>query len=425
MSGTAALCHKQWVHGADAFKCSSLGAIPLLGVLFSVSVWADAPTPAPSETPRPSATQVDDDTNRTPEPIWRHVELHLEVGDGLRCPDLTQLRTWVNELAGSDFAVEQAPVVLLIRVARAPSDEVRVQVVAREPPSTESSVQTDAQPVVLRTFQRAESCSELLRATALTISLGASSPTVSVDPPVGGDAGPEKSDPESTTTQTPNESTAVLAPPQSAPVVAASHDGSRDAVPRTPPPRTPPPRGDVAHPIPPPSAMRAPRLTIGAAGHGALGMNPGVGVGPSASFGVRLTDFELLLRGGYMASTGRQLPRAAPGTIYGPTAEASLVGCLPVSPLTGPVRVCALGGVLWVFARGKRFDRDGQALRTTLMLGGSADVLWNVGDHLAWGPRLEVLVPLVPVEFEVTGDPADSWTMWPVAPRVGLGIEWR
>jgi len=164
-----------------------------------------------------------------------------------------------------------------------------------------------------------------------------------------------------------------------------------------------------------------PIVRIGA--DGALGVNPGVGLGASLQLGIRSTHWALWLRAGYLTSTGRRFSAAAPGTIHGPTSELQLAVCRLVSGQV-TVSVCGFGGELWVYARGEGFDRDRHALLNTAAVGASAELLRTINSYFAIGPRLDLLVPLAPVRYQVSGEPG-SWCMWPVAPRVGLGVEWR
>lgn len=403
---------------------------------------------------------------RAPEPLWQHVNLKLDIrATNVDCPEQPRVATWVNDLVGREFVVPEAEVELAIGIEIAPNDELLVELVALETTSTGAPIRTE-----LRRFQRASSCAELLRAAALTISLFAktpvadaapsAAPSAATPPPeiVEGIAPPGASElpavpPPALTPLPPQAAPVPLppAPPPAPPAAPSAPIGDVPAAPRQPeftqqvaadPPPPPPPAPDSSRTAPAPNgvafasevetteAEAGPGLTFGAHVLGALGSNPGAGVGASAQVGLHWPMWQLLLRGGYLGSTGQRLTPAEQGTIYGPTAEVALAAC---GVFTGPaltaaetgLRVCGVGGPLWVYARGRGFDQDRRATATTVAVGASLDLLILLSSRWAFGVKLDALVPLQPVDYRLEGDPAPSWTMWPVAPRIGLGIEWR
>lgn len=400
---------------------------------------------------------------RAPEPLWQHVNLTLEVrATTADCPEQPRVATWVNDLVGREFVVPEAEVELAIGVDIAPNDELLVELVALETTSAGAPLRTE-----LRRFQRASSCSELLRAAALTISLfaktpdGDAAPSAATPPPVIVEDSAPSGASELPAVASPVVPSPVVPSPQVSPLPPRAVSVPSPLAPSAPPS---PPVGDATAALPqprstqqvpadPPSAVSdsprpapngssfvsevdttesqaVPGLTFGAYALGALGANPGAGVGASGHVGLHWPEWQLLLRGGYLASTGQRLTPSELGTIYGPTAEVALAAC---GLLTGPVstptetrlRVCGVGGPLWVYARGRGFDQDRRATATTVAVGASLDLLVLLTAHWAFGVKVDALVPLKPVDYRLEGDPVPSWTMWPVAPRIGLGIEWR
>jgi hypothetical protein len=373
-----------------------------------------------------TATQAHAD--RTPEPLWQHVNLKLDVSATTsECPQAFEISAWVNELVGREFVVERAPVELAIRVTQAPNSELKVDVVAVEQ-TTSGTTRSE-----LRRFQRALPCAELLRAGALTISLFAKAP--SADP---GDVPSTEVD------------AGFGSAKESLPAAIATGPNTARALPTLPSPSSLPSaaKTDPKTAAQPPSAVSAPaqprastvsearapenvlKPLLGASALGAMGLNPGAGLGVSAYVGQQWSQWELMVRGTYLASIGQRLQSTEPGTIYGATNELAIAGC---PHFAGPmlqagatlVRWCGFGGPIWVYARGRGFERDRHVTLVTVVLGTSAEFLIQLNDSVVAALRLEALVPLRPVKYRVAGESTVSWTMWPVVPRIGIGAEWR
>lgn len=394
----------------------------------------------------------------TPEPRWEQVNVRIDVDAAeSTCPQAPEVAAWINDLVGRDFVVAEAPVELTIQVSDASNHELAVALVAVEH-APEASTTTE-----LRRFQRALSCAELLRATALTISLFAKAPAT--PNPQSADAENTVSRPVAPSERTPVSPTDQVAALESPAGPSAPTDGApvTEAAPFTPPvaqadvvqPRaaqpapavtpvlplqvdTPSPKATTPPVSVPPAAPRRVetnneppwRPVLGAGAHGAVGVNPGIGIGGSAVLGLRSSTWEWLVRGAYSASTGERLTPNQPGTIIGPTTELTLAVCPAFSgfPLLGShptLRVCGFGGAVWVYARGDGFERDRRAQKMTPMLGLSSELLFDLTAALAFGVRLDALVPFEPVSYQVLGEPSATWNMWSIAPRIGFGLEWR
>lgn len=393
----------------------------------------------------PSLVQAD----RTPEPLWQRVNVQLDVGTELsECPRNEEVVTWVNDLVGWEFAADEAPVMLTIRVGQAANKVLSVELVATEP--TDAAVPTTTE---LRRFERLLTCAELLRATALTISLFAKAPPEGVAPAVSSPnttqpAGPAldqleqgQPPPNSPATDPQRDEAAdptVLPPP---PTLAPPVEPTRAAPPRSEGPlpsaaQATTPKGSsaaVVSSVPVPGeTSEGPTVTsiVGVTAHVVLGVNPGVGLGANAYAGLQWRGWEWLLRGGYSVSTGERPTPGQPGTIHASTAELALalcptlVGLLPFAS-DATLRLCGFGGGIWIYARGEGFLRDRRESLRTLALGVSSELLLKLNEDLALGIKLEVLAPLAPAQFQVTGEPPESWSMWSAAPRVGIGLEWR
>src|SRR5690606_20988447 len=89
-------------------------------------------------------------------------------------------------------------------------------------------------------------------------------------------------------------------------------------------------------------------VVVGAAGVGAVGLNPGVGLGATLHAGVHVSQWDLLVRGGHLASTGQELTPAEDGSIFGSTSELLIAAC-PVFTGRVALRLCGNVGPLWVY----------------------------------------------------------------------------
>ena len=382
---------------------------------------------AQPETQSPQPTAPAAQGERTPEPTWQWVRLRVDVEPTVSgCPPQPELTSWVNQLVGRAFVAEEAAVELRILVRRSLGDELVVELFATDPT-------TSQQPAVLRRFERGLPCSELLRAAALTISLFAKAPE---NPsPEAVLAFPE-SEPES-----PNPPTSAHDETGTQPLAPSAATAPPAAVPNATP-STPPSsptetetvvqaresnglrQQEMAPSIPLDTTPSRVSVVVGAAGVGAVGLNPGVGLGATLHAGVHVSQWDLLVRGGHLASTGQELTPAEDGSIFGSTSELLIAAC-PVFTGRVALRLCGNVGPLWVYARGRGFDRDRRALLTTLSVGGSAELLLELNPALALSARFELLAPLAPVKYEIDGDPDASWMTWKVAPRAAIGVEWR
>lgn len=399
----------------------------LLGgaLLYPVNGHAQIAT-APVE-PSPPA----DSSQLTPEPTWQSVRLSVDVEPTIvGCPQQPELTTWVNQLVGRAFVAETAAVELRIRVRHSESDALVVELFSDDPASLHPAAS-------LRRFERALPCGELLRAAALTVSLFAKAPDEASpaavmafpesqpdgpQPPAStdGEVAAQPLEPSATGESPVTAVDAVAAPPVNSAPESASSEAALTVPKPSPPPQQEAPRPDAVDAAAPNSVS----VIAGAAGLGALGLNPGVGLGGTLHGGVHVSQWELLIRGGYLASSGQTLTPAAAGTVYGSTSELLLAAC---PTFTGSVvlRLCGSVGPVWVYAKGSGFDRDRRTLLTALTAGASAEWLFALSPTLAFGARVELLIPLAPVRYEVAGVPDASWTMWRVTPRGGLGFEWR
>lgn len=388
---------------------------------------------------------------RTPEPLWAHVNLTLQLDTvAPNCPSHGDVTAWVNELAGWDFAWASAPVEVTIRVADTSNNELTVDVLSTEP--TEAGVERKE----WRHFQSALSCAELVRAAALTISLLAKPPEPRAEVQPEGTSSDVIAEPLTA----PNDGAQQVGMEQSnAPLgnaersVASIQHGTvlQPGSARQPPlPTYVPAPSSTPEPSPElPSTTEEASVSggnadartqfgessevgaiVGASATGALGMNPGVGLGASAHLGLSWPSWQLLLRGGYLASTGQKLRSSEQGRIVGPTSELFLAACpvpagVSVFHSEPVLRLCAFGGAVWVFARGEGFARDRSDDVTTVAMGASAELLLRVSESLAFTVKLDALLPLKPVTYRLVGESSAGWTMWAIAPRLSVGMEWR
>ena len=419
-------------------RCSRFVALGRLGVLAvgwcvqfaahaqPAATTATNPPAAPTTTsatptaPNPSATPTT--TSAPPDPIWSAISLRLEVDPEVSsCASQSEVSDWVNELVGRRFVEEGAPVELLVRVRQAQVEGLSVELLVREasPSGAES---------VLRNFEQTLPCAELLRAAALTISLFArnseSAQTAEPSALASGEVPRAPLDPEgASSSSVPPTDGQGLTPGVATelPPVSAAPQPAERAAPR--PEATE--RRDV--PQPPRSSEQGYKnlqWLAGLGGLGALGVNPGVGAGATAHVGVHLSQWDMILQGGYVMSSGRRLTTEGSGLVYASNSELSLSAC-PVFQGQVALRVCGSVGALWVYGEGRGFDRDRRDLSTTLSVSGSAELLFRLGSQWALGTRAQLLVPLEPVRFQLADTPASAWTMWPLAPRASVGIEWR
>jgi hypothetical protein len=265
----------------------------------------------------------------TPEPRWQHASLNLQIqAVAAECPTQANVATWVNELTGRTFVVDRAVAELTIRVVDAPNGDLSVNIVAEEQ-TPAGSVSTE-----LRHFQRAFPCAELLRAAALTISLFAEAPQL-VGIIAAGSEPPEPATPidfpdseieqlrrlapnelepssQSNTSRTStNESSAALNSPPAGQMAAEVRGSSSRPAPspssvfqrpvtfepgRNATNATNPihPAGGETRALDDPTSLH---LIVGASAYGAMGMNPGGGLGANAHVGWRWSSAEFLLRG--------------------------------------------------------------------------------------------------------------------------------
>lgn len=408
-------------------QCSRFVALGRLGLL-AVGWYVQSPAHAqPAATIEPNNSAAPAATSAPPDPIWSAVSLRLEVDPEVSsCASQSELSDWVNELVGRRFVDEGAPVELRVRVRQAQLEGLSVELLVREasPSQAES---------VLRNFEQTLPCAELLRAAALTISLFArnSESSQTTEPPAvaSGEVPLAPLDPEGAgspsvgSPSVPPVNGQGLTPggaTELPPALVAPQPAER-AAPR--PEATE--RRDVPQP-PRSSELGNKKLQwlAGLGGLGALGVNPGVGAGGTAHVGVHLSQWDIILQGGYVVSSGRRLTTEGSGLVYGSNSELSLSAC-PVFQGQVALRVCGSVGALWVYAEGRGFDRDRRDLSATLSVSGSAELLFRLGSQWALGTRAQLLVPMEPVRFQLADAPASAWTMWPLAPRASVGIEWR
>ncbi|HEX2731833.1 MAG TPA: hypothetical protein VHM70_09515 [Polyangiaceae bacterium] len=354
-----------------------------------------------------SNLDVDPEVQAAPEPTWDAVALRADIGAGVfDCPPPAQVGAWANELVGRAFVIDSAPVELRIAVDKTPNQELRLELTAKEFGSPKET----AEPRLLRRFQNALPCSELLRAAALTISLFAINPRAPRETE-SGVAGPK---PRAT-------------PADDAPALFTT-GGEPQARPPQPKQQAKPATSSspAAENRAEASPDRVNDLTpiLALDGYGALGVNPGGGLGGGAQVGLHSTLWEVRLRAGAMASAPYRLTPAPRGQVRAPTSEVALALC---RLLRGRVTwsLCGFGGQLWLYAHGEQFENNHELLKRSPFVGASGELLWMLGPQLGVGPRLELLVPLVPWTYQVTDEPDAAWKMWSLAPRMGISVEWR
>lgn len=189
----------------------------------------------------------------------------------------------------------------------------------------------------------------------------------------------------------------------------------------------------VAPPAVRPPAAAAPRQerprvssasvtpTLGAAPLLGVGQSPGIGLGGSLFGGLRAEDWSGTLSASYIVGT--ETPRAGGGSARGTNTELALSACR-LSSLRR-MKVCIAGGQLWLRAEGRGFDVNRSALVQTTWLGAQVGGSWSVHADWRWGPRLDLMFPLKPLELRVQGEDAAFWTMPALAARAAVELHWR
>jgi hypothetical protein len=331
------------------------------------------------------------------------VEVQAPVGV-TDCPDAEAIAQRTNSYVGWDFARAADPSGSAARDARVRLvfetglAERRVDVRLFQPEDTAPG------GVSLRVHEGEESCDELGRMAALTVSLLAKNPTPSPAAAVAVGATGATPTPEPAPTPEAAASEAAASEPAASaeePTPAAAGAGASDAAPVEPKP--------------------APPFEVGGSVLGGYGFVPGWSAGGGLFGAFRSGRFSVRLAGSLQAGPGETAPSsAAVYSGFGGTGDAS--GCYAFFPKS---HVCVLAGVLWLVASGSDFDEDRQGLGTSPLVGLALAQRFQAGSRLEWGVRLEGTVPLAPVELLLEG--ADGmeqrlWQMPPIVARLGLEL---
>jgi len=337
------------------------------------------------------------------------VEVEVQAPAGLTdCPDSETSAQRTNAYVGWDFARAAppkasdttAPGARVRLVFETKAAERRVDVRLFQPEDTAPG------GVSLRVHEGEESCDELGRMAALTVSLLAKSPAPApaVAVAVGATGAPPTPEPA------PTPETAASEPAGSEPAAA------EPAAPAAAAPAT-----SQASPAEPEAA---PPFEVGGSVLGGYGFVPGWSAGGGLFGAFRSGRFSVRLAGSLQAGPGETVPSSdAVYSGFGGTGDVS--GCYAFFPES---HLCVLGGVLWLAAAGSDFDENRQGVGTTPLFGLGLAQRFAAGRHFEWGVRLEGAVPLAPVELlleDAGGTQVRLWRMPPVIVRLGLELAFR
>jgi len=360
---------------------------------------AQPPTPAPAPSdvaPEPAREAADNQ--------WQAVDLELVVADETDgCPSRAEIAAAIDQLTGRRFVVEGSDVVVRLSVERASGQRLHVGIDVAE-----GLIDGDASRNFhrLRDLEQAAPCRELLRAAALSVSLHAA---------------PQKA-PDETMQRAPS------------PAASATDAGSVSDTPtrsspgetQQPSPTEPPgiPQRQPQREAPEPGMPEVPTLGIGAAPLVSVGQSPGLGVGGELQLGIGSARWAVRLGASHVRSTGTTPEPSQPAQrVLAPATDLWLAGCRGFS--AGRYRACALAGYSWLHARGRGFFVNRQQLLQTPWVGAQLGASWPLNTRFDAGPRLDVLLPLRPIELRVVGQEEPLWEMSPVTVRLALELFWH
>jgi|GEM_PF-4407130 len=324
------------------------------------------------------------------------VEVEVPAPELADCPTAEAMATQTNAYAGRTFAhtggADPATARVRLVFARGPKGS-QVDVRLLQPDDTAPGGAS------LRVHDGVDSCEELGKMAALTVSLLA-------------------------------RTTPEAAPPAAAVAVAAPA-AAPAAEPSPPPEPSAPPPPPVIEPTPEPAAPakaaapeRTPHRTgfeLGASLLGGYGHVPGWSGGGGLFGAYRAEHFAVRLAASFQAGPGETVP--ATGARYsgfGGTGDVS--GCYAPWPRS---EACLVGGLLWLVGSGSDFEQDRQGLGASPFLGLGLAQRFAAGSHWEWGLRLEGTVPLAPIELlfeDSAGSQTKLWQMPPVGVRLGVEL---
>lgn len=258
--------------------------------------------------------------------------------------------------------------------------------------ATGALVEADGSAAGLRRFAgKPDGCREVVDGMALAVSLalGGMQSETSAAPPPSGQESPPSSD--------------MSVPPPLPPSVPVP---ARAAAPTPPPSRPPPPE-----PVP----GREPLvLGVGLAGHAALGVGPGVGVGGSLVGVGRLAPWSVSIEARVDGLSGASFDTG------GSVTTSLVAGLVAPCRLFGRVPLCLLGLAGSIRAASSGVSTPGSDSAPYAAAGARVGLDWPLADLLLFQARLDALVTLLPVDIEFAG--TTVWSSSPFSGALGAGV---